>query len=192
VGAKLARAVSISGSARTVVSLMAGISTAKIREVLGPGYAVVRTMPNLPLTVGKGAVAIASDGLAPELVREVQELFAAVGTAVVVREAQLDAVTGLSGSGPAWVFQFLEGMIQGGVKAGLPRDLAEQLTYATVEGSMALVRAGGENPAALTAKVCSPGGTTIHGLHALEQAGFRSALMDAVEQATERSRVLGS
>ncbi|MBO7500628.1 MAG: pyrroline-5-carboxylate reductase [Fibrobacterales bacterium] len=179
-------------SGKTVVSLMAGIQRAKLRAALGDGAVLVRTMPNLPLVVKGGAVAVASDDVPAEIVDEVVGLFAHVGSAMAVPESQLDAVTGLSGSGPAWVFQFVEGLAAGGVQAGLARPVAEELALATIEGSVKMLRAKMGGTGDLTAKVCSPAGTTVYGLKVLESAGFRGTLMDAVVAAAERSKELGA
>ncbi|MBO7131403.1 MAG: hypothetical protein J6V65_04595, partial [Fibrobacterales bacterium] len=139
-----------------------------------------------------GSVAVASDDVPTETVDEVVGLFGHVGSAMAVPESQLDAVTGLSGSGPAWVFQFVEGLAAGGVQAGLARPVAEELALATIEGSVKMLRAKMGGTGDLTAKVCSPAGTTVYGLNVLENAGFRGTLMDAVVAAAERSKELGA
>ena len=176
---------------KTVVSLMAGVKRSKLREALGDAPTLVRVMPNLPLTVGAGAVAVAKDEVPADVLKGVIALFSEVGSAMAVAERQMDAVTGLSGSGPAWVFQFVEGMAAGGVQAGLSRAVAEELALATIEGSVKMLRRGLGSTGDLTAKVCSPAGTTVYGLNVLEKAGFRGALMDAVVAAAERSAELG-
>ncbi len=121
----------------------------------------------------------------------VEQMLATVGLAVAVPESLLDAVTGLSGSGPAYVFQIIEALSDGGVRVGLPRDVSTRLAAQTVFGAAKLVLETGEHPAALKDGVASPGGTTIAGLHALESQGLRGSLIDAVQSATERSRELG-
>lgn len=178
-----------------VISVMAGVTLSSLRswaKMDNANVHCVRTMPNLPLSVGKGAVAIATDGLCEKDLQSTELLFAPVAKTVRLAESQMDAVTGLAGSGPAWVFQFIEGLVQAGVKLGLSRDAALKLTIATLEGSLEMVKCSGLSPSDLTAQVCSPGGTTIHGLHALEEGRLRAVLMQAVEAAAKRSQVLGS
>ena len=157
------------------------------------GVAVVRAMPNTPALVGAGASAIAPGSAADEddLVWA-QEVLGAVGTVVRVPESQLDAVTGLSGSGPAYVFLVAEALIEAGVLAGLPRPTSRTLAVQTLLGAAQLLADSGETPEVLRAQVTSPGGTTAAGLHALESAGVRAAVLDAVMAATERSRALGA
>jgi pyrroline-5-carboxylate reductase len=175
-----------------VVSIAAGIPIAAIEERLPPRSRVVRAMPNAPAMVQAGATAIAAGRYAQEDdMRVARELFEAVGQVVVLDEPQLDAVTGLSGSGPAYVMLVIEALADGGVKMGLPRAAAHLLAVQTVLGSAALVLQSGEHPARLKDKVTSPGGTTIAGLHALERGGLRGVLIDAVEAATKRATELG-
>jgi pyrroline-5-carboxylate reductase len=175
-----------------VVSIAAGIPIAAIEGQLAPGSRVVRAMPNTPATVQAGATAIAPGRHAREDdMRIARELFEAVGKVVTLDEHQLDAVTGLSGSGPAYVMLVIEALADGGVKMGLPRAAAHLLAVQTVLGSASLVLQSGEHPARLKDKVTSPGGTTIAGLHALERGGLRGVLIDAVEAATKRATELG-
>jgi pyrroline-5-carboxylate reductase len=175
-----------------VVSIAAGIPIAAIEGRLPAKTRVVRAMPNAPAMVQAGATAIAGGSHAREDdMRIARELFDAVGKVVVLDEHQLDAVTGLSGSGPAYVMLVIEALADGGVKMGLPRAAAHLLAVQTVLGSAALVLQSGEHPARLKDKVTSPGGTTIAGLHALERGGLRGVLMDAVEAATKRAAELG-
>jgi pyrroline-5-carboxylate reductase len=149
-------------------------------------------MPNTPSLVLAGAAAFSSNQQATAQDREVaMALLTAIGTCVEVPEHLLDAVTGLSGSGPGYVLTFIEALIDGGVLAGLPRPIAEQLVVQTVLGSAKLAQETGEHPAILKGKVTSPGGTTIAGLHVLEEGALRGLVMSAVEAATERSRELG-
>ncbi len=176
-----------------VISIAAGISLAALEASLaGCGCKVVRVMPNTPALVMEGASALCRGSLASdEDLETARRIFDAVGKSVLLSEAEMDAVTGLSGSGPAYVFSFIEAMIDGGVKVGLSRQVAETLTLQTVLGATKLAISTGEHPANLRAMVTSPGGTTIAGLHEMEKAGFQGIIMDAVEAATERSKELG-
>lgn len=175
-----------------IVSIMAGVSRRKIIDALDFEHGdVVRVMPNLPLTVGKGAIAIATDGVSAESLETAKELLETVGAVVTVSESLIDAVTGLSGSAPAYVFEFVEGLVRGGVKMGLSRPVAMELTLATIEGSVELLKKSGKGTGELSAMVSSPAGTTIAGVQVLEDAGFRGTLMRTVEAATLRSQALG-
>ena len=174
-----------------VLSIAAGVTLRALEESL-PGLPVVRAMPNTPALVGEGAAAIAAGSLAgDDDLAWAESVLGAVGVVVRVPERLLDAVTGLSGSGPAYVFLVAEALIEAGVLAGLPREVSRTLTVQTLLGSARLL-AEGDDPAALRAAVTSPGGTTAAGLRALEAAGVRSALLEAVAAATERSKQLGS
>ena len=175
---------------RVVLSVMAGVTTDAIRAHFPDDYQIVRVMPNLPLSVGEGATAIETDGHSEATLLLAEHIFKAAGRTVRVTSHQMDAVTGLSGSGPAYVFEFLEGMILAGVKAGLPRDTSSSLVMQTVKGALKLLESSKEGPPAWSAKVSSPGGTTIHGLHVLETAGFKGILIAAVEAAVARSKAL--
>src|SRR5262245_42118747 len=176
---------------KLVISIAAGVTLARLYEGLKTNR-VVRVMPNTPALVGKGAsayslgsAATAADG------QLVGQLLGAVGQSFQVDEKLLDAVTGLSGSGPAFVYVMIEALSDGGVRMGLPRDVATALAAQTVRGAAEMVLTIGEHPAVLKDKVASPGGTTIAGLQALEDRGLRAALIAAVEAATRRSTELG-
>jgi pyrroline-5-carboxylate reductase len=175
------------------LSIAAGVPLARLESWLGPGLPVVRAMPNTPALVGAGAAAIAGGTEAgEEHLAWAEGVLSAVGTVVRVPEALLDAVTGLSGSGPAYVFLVAEALIEAGVLAGLPRDASTALTVQTLLGSARLLAESGDGPEALRAAVTSPGGTTAAGLRALEDRAVRAAFLDAVTAAAERSRQLGS
>jgi pyrroline-5-carboxylate reductase len=177
---------------KLVISIAAGVSIAAIARKLGAGVRIVRTMPNTPALVGAGATALARGAHATDAdLEQARALFQAVGTTVIVEEQHLDAVTGLSGSGPAFLFLAIEALADGGVKVGLARPVAMALAAQTVLGAAKLVIETGEHPGRLKDQVTSPGGTAIAGVHALELGGLRAALMGAVEAATKRSRELG-
>ena len=179
-------------SGKLIISIMAGIGTDAIEADCPAGTRVIRVMPNTPALVLDAASAIASGKSATAedsaLCRSIFEL---VGKCWQVDEKLMDAVTGLSGSGPAYVLTFIEALSDAGVKNGLPRDVALGLAAQTVFGSARLLLETGEHPALLREKVTSPGGTTIAGLHALEQESFRGTVINAVDAATARSKELG-
>lgn len=186
------RALADTGSRAPVLSIAAGITLRRLEAGLPPGTPVVRAMPNTPALVGAGAAAVAAGRVADESdMVWAEEILGAVGKVVRVDEALLDAVTGLSGSGPAYVFLVAEALIDGGVLAGLPRPVATTLAVQTLVGSARLLDESPDAPSALRATVTSPGGTTAAGLRALEAGGVRSAFLEAVLAATERSRELG-
>lgn len=175
-----------------IVSVAAGVPGAAIEGKLPPGTRLVRAMPNTAAIVLEGATAIAAGTHATERDIEVaQAMFEAVGRVVVLDETLLDAVTGLSGSGPAYVMVIIEALADGGVKVGLHRDTALMLAAQTVYGSAKLLLETGEHPGRLKDQVTSPGGTAIAGLHTLEAGGLRRTLIDAVEAATKRAAELG-
>lgn len=175
-----------------VISIAAGVPLRTLEAALPSGTRVVRVMPNTPALVQAGAAAICGGQAArAKDLALVQQIFEAVGTTVLVEERFMDAVTGLSGSGPAYVFTFIEGLIDAGVREGLPRTVAQKLVLQTILGSVRLCQETGRHPSELTAMVTSPGGTTIAGLYALERGGFRGLLMEAVHAAVSRSRELG-
>jgi pyrroline-5-carboxylate reductase len=175
-----------------VISIAAGITLKRLAEGLSGAIRLVRVMPNTPCLLGASATGFAGGPAATAAdVALVERLFGSVGRAFPLPESALDAVTGLSGSGPAFVYVMIEALADGGVRMGLPRDVALALAAQTVLGSARLVLETNQHPAVLKDAVASPGGTTIAGLHALERGGFRAALMDAVEAATKRSMELG-
>lgn len=175
-----------------VVSIAAGIPIDAIERQLAPGTRVVRTMPNTPALVGAGATAIApGEHVTEKDLATVEALFASVGITEVLEESLLDAVTGLSGSGPAFIFVVIDALADAGVKVGLHRATAQRLAAQTVLGAAKMLIETGEHPGRLKDMVASPGGTTIAGLHTLEAGGLRKTLMDAVENATLRSKQLG-
>lgn len=174
------------------VSIAAGIPIAAIEARLPEGARVVRTMPNTPAIVDAGATAIAAGTHATaEDLALVKRIFDDIGIGIVLDESLLDAVTGLSGSGPAYIFLIIEALSDAGVKVGLHRDSAQLLAAQTVLGSAKLLIETGEHPGRLKDQVTSPGGTAIAGLHTLEAGGLRKTLMDAVETATARAKQLG-
>lgn len=176
----------------TYLSIAAGVPSAAIESWLGEGARVVRAMPNTPALVGAGASAICAGAKAGEedLLRA-EAVLKAVGLVRRVPEAQLDAVTGLSGSGPAYGYLMIEALADAGVAEGLPRPLAQELAAQTLLGAAKMVLDTGEHPGVLKDRVCSPAGTTIAGVAALERGGLRATLIDAVVAAAARSRALG-
>jgi pyrroline-5-carboxylate reductase len=179
--------------ARRILSIAAGVTIAALEDAAAAGAAVVRAMPNTPALVGAGAAAIAAGTSAGEDdLAWAESILGAVGTVVRVPEKLLDAVTGLSGSGPAYVFLVAEALTEAGVLAGLPRPTAAALTHQTLLGAARLLVESGDGPEALRAAVTSPGGTTAAGLRELERHGVRSAFLDAVAAATNRSKELGA
>jgi pyrroline-5-carboxylate reductase len=175
-----------------LISIAAGVTLAKMEGALPVGSRVIRVMPNTPALVGEAASAFALGKSATAADGELAEkLLSAVGTAFQVKEDLLDAVTGLSGSGPAYVYSFIEGLSDGGVAVGLPRDIAIKLAAQTVLGAAKMVLKTGQHPSALRDQVTSPGGTTIEGLHELEKGQLRGVVMGAVRAATEKSKKLG-
>lgn len=179
------------GSDQIVISILAGVPILKL-EASFPGQPIVRAMPNTPATVGSGITAIApGQNTQPHHLQVAQQIFEAVGEVVEVPESMMDAVTGLSGSGPGFVAVMIEALIDGGVASGLPRAVATQLALQTVRGTADLLQTSGIHPAELKDRVTSPGGTTITGIAQLERSGFRSAVIEAVRAAYRRSQELG-
>jgi pyrroline-5-carboxylate reductase len=188
----LSKIGAVADRSKLVISIAAGVTIARIEKMLSADPRVVRVMPNTPALVLAGAAGVSAGTRATESdMALVQQLFSAVGRSVVVEEKLMDAVTGLSGSGPAYVFMIIDALSDAGVKAGLPRPLALELAAQTVYGSAKMVLETREHPGKLRDMVTSPGGTTIEGLHALEKGKLRATLMNAVEAATARSRELG-
>ncbi|CAN5894734.1 pyrroline-5-carboxylate reductase [soil metagenome] len=179
------------GDDHLIISVAAGITMATLASGLGQDMRIVRVMPNTPALIGEGAAGYClGAGVRPADESIVRHCLESVGRAFRVSESLLDAVTGLSGSGPAFVYVIIEALSDGGVRAGLPRDIAAALAAQTVLGSAKMVLETGEHPAVLKDQVASPGGTTIAGLHCLERGALRAALIDAVEAATRRSAEL--
>lgn len=177
---------------KLVISIVAGLTVAVMAAGLGAGTRVIRTVPNTPVFVGEGMVALASDGPARDEDYAVAgALFAPVARIVSIEEKLMDAALGVSGSGPAYGFLMIEALSDGGVKMGLPRQVALELAAQTLLGAAKMCLESGRHPGQLKDMVTSPGGTTIAALHKMEAGGVRSALMDAVEAATRRSEELG-
>jgi pyrroline-5-carboxylate reductase len=177
---------------KLVVSILAGVTLAKLQKAAGDKARIVRVMPNTPALVHKGAAAYAAGHSATaDDAAIVEKIFSSAGIIFRVKEDLLDVVTGLSGSGPAYVYVVIDALADAGVLMGLPRDLSLRLAAQTVLGAAEMVLVTGLHPAQLKDQVTSPGGTTIAGLEALEGAGIRAAFLSAVRAATERSRELG-
>ena len=182
----------VQGNRRLLVSIAAGVPLADLQAEAGPETPIVRVMPNTPCLVRHGASAYATGAKASnDDATLVDRIFSALGEAYPVPETLIDAVNGLSGSGPAYVYLVIEALADGGVLMGLPRPLAASLASQTVLGAAAMVRGTGKHPAELREAVASPGGTTIAALESLELAGVRYAMMEAVRAATERAREMG-
>ncbi len=178
-------------SEQLMISIAAGVKISFIQQALGQEVAIVRSMPNIASTVDEGATAVAfGQFVSEEQQRIAISIFEAVGEVVVVQEEQLDAVTGLSGSGPAYVYMVIEALVDGGVKMGLSREVAMKLAIQTVLGSAKLVKESQLHPAILRDQVTTPGGTAINAIHELESHGLRSMLINAVATATKRSEEL--
>ncbi len=175
-----------------LISICAGVPLHYIQSFFRNPIRMIRAMPNTPALIQKGATALApSPEAKAEDLAAAEAIFQAIGITAIVNESQMDAVTGLSGSGPAYVFAVIEALVAGGVKEGISQDVALRLTTQTVLGAAHLIQATRQHPATLRDQVCTPGGTTMAGIYALEQGGFRMALMNAVIAATKRSGELG-
>jgi pyrroline-5-carboxylate reductase len=180
------------GDSHLVISIAAGVTISQLESSLREGIRIVRVMPNTPALVGASASAFAlNKSASSEDAALAQRIFSAVGVAYQVKESLLDAVTGLSGSGPAYAYLMIEALSDGGVAAGLPREVATKLAAQTLMGAAKMVLETGQHPGALKDMVTSPGGTTIEGLHELERGGVRGALMNAVRAAAEKAKKLG-
>jgi pyrroline-5-carboxylate reductase len=176
-----------------LVSIVAGLKTAAIEEHLGHGSSVVRAMPNTPARVGKGVTALATGSHATKATRNLADaVFSSVGPVVWLDEDQLDAVTALSGSGPAYVFYLAEAMVDAGTQLGLSPEVASTLAFATIEGAGVMLQQTGELPATLRQQVTSPGGTTAAAIEVLESRKARELIVDALRAARDRSKELGS
>jgi pyrroline-5-carboxylate reductase len=191
ISASLRMEMENSGKHPIIVSIMAGVSVSALLAAFPSNKNIVRTMPNIAITEKRGTVAIAVDGIEENSLQTVEFLFSLCADTFRVSESQMDAVTGLSGSGPAFVFQFVEALAMGGVKAGLPREIAMKLALSTAAGSVELLKNSALGPGELIASVCSPAGTTIAGMHELENRAFKGTVMAAVEAAAKRSAELG-
>lgn len=177
--------------AQVVVSVAAGVPLRSFQDRL-PGVAIIRAMPNTPALVGEGVTGIAPGAHADDrAVALTTRVLSAVGTVLTMDEPLMDAVTAVSGTGPAYVFLLAEAMVEAAIREGLPRDIAEDLVYRTVRGAGHLLTETGRSPSDLRAQVTSPGGTTAAAIHVLEERGFRALVEDAVRAASERSRQLG-
>ncbi|MDE0205304.1 MAG: pyrroline-5-carboxylate reductase [Candidatus Tectomicrobia bacterium] len=192
VGALLTSVAPMVGPEKLVVSIAAGVPLSTLQHALPGGSRIVRVMPNTPALVLEGAAGISPSAAATAAdVALVESIFSAVGRATVVGDSMMDAVTGLSGSGPAYVFALIEGLSDGGVLMGLDRPTATMLAAQTVLGAARMVLETGRHPGELKDMVTSPAGTTIAGMEALEEGGLRGLMMTAVRRATERSEQLG-
>jgi len=187
----LNQALTTSESKPLIISILAGVKLSQLESAFEQ-LPVIRAMPNTPATVGAGITALAMGSQAQENDRQIaRKIFESVGEVVEVPETLMDAVTGLSGSGPAYVAMIVEALADGGVKSGLPREIAMQLALATIKGTVELLQTTKMHPAELKDRVTSPGGTTIAGVAQLEKGGLRSALIQAVQAASARSLELG-
>jgi pyrroline-5-carboxylate reductase len=176
-----------------VISVAAGVPLSFIESILARPVSLFRAMPNIPVIVEEGATAVAGNhATRPEQRQVVEKIFGALGCVVFVDESLLDAVTALSGSGPAYIYMVIEALIDGGKKMGLSHDVATRLTEQTVLGAAKLVRDTKLHPAVLRDEVITPGGTTIAAIHELESHGLRAMLISAVETATARSKEIGA
>ena len=173
------------------ISIAAGIKLSLFKAHLGKDIRLIRVMPNTPALMLEGITAICSDGVMQDDMERAKQIFSAVGRIVVIKESLIDVITGLSGSGPAYVAMIVEALTDGGVLMGLPREISQELSLQTVLGTTRLLMESKKHPAFLKDMVSSPGGTTIQGIYALEKGGLRATLMEAIKSATIRSQELG-
>jgi pyrroline-5-carboxylate reductase len=179
-------------SDKLIVSIAAGISINSIEDIIGSDKNIIRVMPNTPALIGEGMTVISPNKkVEAKYIELVKEIFSLLGTVMVLPEKHMDAVTALSGCGPAYGFTLIQAMTDGGVKMGIPRDKALLLSAQTIAGAAKLVLESNEEPIVLRGRVTSPGGSTIDAIHILERAGFSGIVMDAVELATKKSAKLG-
>jgi pyrroline-5-carboxylate reductase len=174
-----------------LVSMAAGLTIARIREMAGGDYPVIRIMPNTPASIGEGMILYSSDGVEPEELSRFLSVMQGAGRFDQLPETLIDAGSALSGCGPAFVYPFIEALADGAVACGLPRSKAQEYAAQTLIGAARLVLESGQHPGALKDAVCSPGGSTIAGVHALEEGGFRGTAMNAVIAAYEKTKALG-
>ncbi|MCD8077391.1 MAG: pyrroline-5-carboxylate reductase, partial [Lachnospiraceae bacterium] len=187
---KIGNGASVTERARGVllVTMAAGLTIADIQRMAGGAYPVIRIMPNTPVSIGKGmTLACASPEVNQKQLQQFDQIMSATGRMDYIAEHLIDAASALSGCGPAYVYLFIEALSDGAVECGLPRAKAIDYACQTLIGAASLVQESGRHPGALKDAVCSPGGTTIAGVHALERAGFRSAAMDAVKAAYDKT-----
>jgi len=175
-----------------LISIAAGIPIGEISSIVGTEIEIIRAMPNTPALIGQGMTVISCNAACSDKTKKIAlKIFSEVGEVLELKETLMDAVTGTSGSGPAYVFTFIQAMTDGAVKMGIPRKEAQLLAAKTIEGAAKMVLDTREDPISLRGKVTSPGGTTIEGVHVLERKGFSGIVMDAVEKATLKSKDLG-
>ena len=179
------------GERFVLVSMAAGLTCAQLRELAGGAYPVLRIMPNTPAAIGKGMTTYCAQDMTEEELDGFLAMMTGAGRFDALEERLMDAASAVAGCSPAFVYQFIEALADGGVECGLPRVKALQYAAAAVEGAAALVLESGKHPGALKDEVCSPGGSTIAGVHALESGGMRAAVMDAVTAAAARGKRLG-
>lgn len=180
------------GKTHVVVTIAAGVTVASIQECVGDNTAVLRIMPNTPAMIGKGMILMTGPSDTPEeLFVRLENLISAAGDFERVSEAALDSLTSVTSCSPAYVYMFIEAMADGAVQAGIPRDVALRLAAKTVQGSAAMVSETGKHPGELKDAVCSPGGSTIVGVTALEECGFRNAVIQAIVRSAEKNKELG-
>lgn len=191
VGEVLSEIKPVVNSTKLIISIAAGISLSQMRTIVGDSTRLIRVMPNTPSLVAEGMSVVVCDQSLKDDLAITENLFTSIGKVIILEEKYIDAVTALSGSGPAYVFLFIEALADGGVMMGLPRTVAIELAAQTVLGSAKMILSTNEHPACLKDRVTSPGGTTIEGLWVLEKAGIRGAIMAAVETAALKSERLG-